>query len=87
MNYTVNDAVDILYMCWFETVQDLLNLLRKGGFEVGERALEKKVQILKSGHVVEDQRKYNGREIYLNQNQLKKVKTELEKLYNLQLLN
>ena len=36
MNYTVNDAVNILYRCGFETVQDLLNLLRKGGFEVGE---------------------------------------------------
>lgn len=72
MDYTVNDAVTILYRCGIRTIPTLKKYLDTGGFPIAERTLQKKVQILGQGKVLEDQRSNNKRPTILTSEGLKK---------------
>ena len=42
MDYTTDDALNILFRCGILTAPTLLKHLRKGGFKIAESTLEKK---------------------------------------------
>ena len=56
MNYTVNDAVNILFTCGIRTIPTLLKHLCIGGFKIAQSTLEKKVAILRSRELVYDKK-------------------------------
>ena len=60
MNYTTDDALNILWRCGIQTLPTLMKLLNRGKFQASERTVEKKVAKLKGGEVLEDHRKSNG---------------------------
>jgi len=75
MDYTTDDALNILFRCGIQTVPTLLKHLRKGGFKIAESTLEKKLLILKKDGIIEDQRVNNSRPPYFDDQKLKKFKT------------
>lgn len=79
MNYNTNDAINILFRCGIQTIPALLKHLEKGGFEIAERTLKKKVSILRQGSMIEDERKNNSRPPYFCDQNLKKLKTAITK--------
>ena len=74
MEYTTNDALNILFRCSIQTAPTLMKHLMRGGFEISESTLKKKFAILKDGKVLEDGRKSNKRPPYLTEEKLKKIK-------------
>lgn len=74
MNYTVNDAVTILYRCGIQTIPTLLKHLHTGGFQIAESTLAKKVRILRDGNILEDGRVKNKGSTYLTSDRLKRLK-------------
>jgi len=75
MDYTTDDALNILFRCGIQTVPTLLKHLRKGGFKIAESTLEKKLSILKKDGIIEDQRVNNSRPPYFDDQKQKKLKT------------
>jgi transposase len=74
MDYTTDDALAILYRCGITTVHNLMNHLKRGGFQSSQSNVEKKLAKLRNGDVLEDQRKHNGATPYLNEPKLKQLK-------------
>ena len=74
MNYTTDDALNILWRCGIQTQPTLMKLLNRGKFQASERTIEKKMAKLKVGEVLEDHRKSNGRTPFLNESKLKRPK-------------
>ncbi len=74
MDYTVNDAINILFRCGITTVPTLMKHLARGKFEVSERSVQKKVSELKAGDILQDGRKSNSGPTIWTEEKLKKLK-------------
>ena len=56
MDYTVNDALNILWRCGIKTVPNLLKHLQLGEFQIAESTLYRKLKILESDGMIIDRR-------------------------------
>jgi len=73
MDYTTNDALNILYRCGIHNPQALLLHLQKGNFEISERTFYRKLDILKNRGIIIDGRQSNGRQKILKEMDIEKL--------------
>ena len=78
MDYSTNDAISVFYRCGIKTIPILMKHLNIGKFQVNERTVRRKVQILESGKILEDGRKANKRPKILSETDMKRVEKQLE---------
>jgi transposase len=79
-DYTTDDAINILYRCGIRTLPTMLKLLRKGDFNISERNLARKIQILNEKSEVHDKRKgASGRPSVLTKQDKSRIVTLLER--------
>jgi len=79
MDYTINDAINILYACGITTVPTMLKYLNRGGFDISERNLYRKLDEIRENGVVVDKRVDNKRPKILKEEDLAAIAGELEK--------
>ena len=78
MEYTLNDAVNILFLCGFRTVPTLQKYLKVAGFEASDKTLYRKLEVLNEGDLVEDQRQNNQRPGVLSEDKIQDILEKLE---------
>ena len=79
MDYPVNDAMNVFCRCGIKTVPTLMKHLKIGQFQISERTVRRKVEILKSGKKLEDKRKGNKRPKILSEADMDRVENQLQR--------
>lgn len=78
-DYTINDALNILYRCGIKTAASLKDRLTRGGFQISMRHLYTKLNILEEDGYIDERRKGNsGRRSVLSRTNKQNILVLLE---------
>jgi len=79
MKYSVNDVLNILFMCGIKTTHNLKTHFERGQFQVSEKNFERKLERFESGEILMDQRQSNKRPNILEKEDLYVFENTLDK--------